>query len=135
MTIGAWICCILIDLCILAGCVVIGVTISYEERVGELVGAIIGLICSILVIVGMHWYYQNTASGARALKSQESNLKNGIERQIIVYDINGNIIEEYEGKFDLEYDNDRILFDDENDCRHIIFYTTGTIVINEKEKR
>ena len=48
-----------------------------------------------------------------------------------VYDMDGDIIKEYEGKFDIEYDDDRILFDDENNLRHIIYYPTGTVIIDE----
>ena len=31
----------------------------------------------------------------------------------------------------MEYDDDRILFDDENGLRHIIYYPTGTVIIDE----
>ena len=98
------------------------------------------LICSILSIVilvilwsGMFYYYNNTAVGRRALKSQKSNFGKGIEREIKVYDINGKIIESYKGKFDIEYEDDKILFDDENNIRHIIYFKTGTVIVNEIE--
>ena len=92
------------------------------------------LICTMLVCatVGVGFFYANTAIGRRALKSQKSNFNNGIQRTVRVYDVEGDIIEEYEGKFDIEYDSDRILFDDEHGKRHIIYYTTGTVIIDEK---
>lgn len=77
------------------------------------------------------WYFQNTASGKRALKSQNSNFNNGIQREIIVYDIEGDVIERYSGKFDIDYSSERILFDDEEGNRHIVYFKTGTIVVNE----
>lgn len=96
---------------------------------------IIGIICLIAIICFQLYYYKNTESGKRAIKTQESNFNGGIDREIKVYDINGEIIEIFKGKFDIEYDNDRILFDDEKGNRHIIYYPTGTIIINEiKEK-
>ena len=50
-----------------------------------------------------------------------------------VYDVNGKLIEKYEGKFDVETDHDNyILFDDEEGRRHIIFYKTGTVIVDEK---
>ena len=89
---------------------------------------IIGLVLIITPIV-----YSNTASGQRAYKDQQSNFNvNQITREVIVYDINGNVITTYTGKFDIETDNEKyILFDDEDGLRHIIYYTTGTVIVNE----
>ena len=80
----------------------------------------------------MLWWFNNTASGKRAFKTQESNFNDGIERMVKVYDVNGELIVGYDGKFDITYDDDRILFDDENGKRHIIYDPTGTVVIDEK---
>ena len=95
-------------------------------------GCIIGGFICVIIMMIMIWYFNSTASGRRAFKSQESNFSNGIERVVRVYDINGQLITEYDGKFDITYDNDRILFDDEKGKRHIIYYPTGTVVIDEK---
>ena len=95
---------------------------------------ILTIILSVLFIVwigGQFWYYSNTESGKRAIKSQQSNFNSGLKRQIKVYDVEGELIEEYEGKFDVDYDNDRIIFDDEKGLRHVIYYPTGTVIINE----
>lgn len=91
-------------------------------------GLIIGLILIITPII-----YSNTAAGQRAYKDQQSNFNvNQITREVIVYDINGDVITTYTGKFDIETDNEKyILFDDENGLRHIIYYTTGTVIVNE----
>lgn len=63
----------------------------------------------------------------------QSNLNGGIERIVRVFDVNGDLIERYEGRFDVETDRQTyILFDDENGKRHIIYYTTGTVIIDEK---
>lgn len=94
----------------------------------------IGLLVLGSIVAGELWYFNNTESGKRAIKTQESNFSGGIEREIRVYDINGNIIQDFKGKFDVEYDDDRILFDDENGNRHVIYYPTGTVIIDEIEK-
>lgn len=93
-----------------------------------IVGLIIGLVLIITPII-----YSNIAAGQRAYKDQQSNFNvNQITREVIVYDINGNVITTYTGKFDIETDNEKyILFDDENGLRHIIYYTTGTVIVNE----
>ena len=74
------------------------------------------------------------ASCQRFLKSWDSNMQNGLQRSIEVYDINGEKIKEYSGKFDYTFDDDtgRILFDDENDKRHVIFPGTSTVLIDEQ---
>lgn len=77
------------------------------------------------------WKFENTQTGAREYHTLESNYDGGIEREIIVYNIQGEIIECYQGKFDLTYDDNRIMFDDENGKRHMIFYTTSNVIINE----
>jgi hypothetical protein len=97
---------------------------------------IIITICAGLIILGaiislQLYYYKNTESGKRAIKTQESDFKGGIKREIKVYDINGKIIQNFKGKFDIEYDDDRILFDDEKGNRHIIYYPTGTVIVDE----
>lgn len=107
------------------------VGIAVDEKHSATIGAIIGVIISVFILIGMLFYYNCTESGKRAYKTQESNLDGGITREVIVYDMNGDIIKEYRGKFDIEYDDDRILFDDENGRRHIIYYPTGTVIIDE----
>ena len=39
---------------------------------------------------------------------------------------------EVKGKFNVDYNNSRIIFDDENGKRHIIYYSVATVVIDEK---
>lgn len=132
ITIGGW---VLIIFGIICGIVGIGLAI-YWAHDGEtsyaIAAAIIGLVVAAALIVGTI-VYSNTEKGKRAWKDQKSNFSSGITRTVTVYDINGNIIEQYSGKFDIETDNDGyILFDDEEGKRHIIFYTTGTIIIDEE---
>lgn len=97
---------------------------------------VIGLVVTVILTLAINscilWYLYGTESGKRAVKDTKSNIYGGIERTITVYDIDGEIIKQYEGKFDVDYDSERIKFDDENGKRHIIYYTTGTVVIDEK---
>lgn len=55
-----------------------------------------------LLLGGMLWYFNGTASGKRALVDQRSDFSNGMERTIKVYTADGNIIAEYTGKIDIE---------------------------------
>lgn len=137
MTIGSW-----VILGILAACgvgiaiaVVVGTHESYSKKAAK-IGYVIGAVV-IAVTAGIcylfFWYRSNSEAGRRALKDQQANLRGGIERTVTVYDIDGEIIEQYSGKFDIETDRQSyILFDDEQGKRHIIYYTTGTIIVDEK---
>lgn len=137
MTIGSW-----VVLGILAACgvgiavaVVVWAHESYSKKsvkIGYVVGAVVLAVTVVLCYI-LFWYRSNSESGRRALKDQQANLHGGIERTVTVYDIDGEIIEQYSGKFDIETDRQSyILFDDEQGKRHIIYYTTGTIIVDEK---
>lgn len=135
MTIGAW---VLVGGIVSCGLFVMIPLLAFAtecERRGRLLCRVFAALTLIITIVscGVYiWYRSNSESGRRALRDQESNLTGGIERTVSVYDINGNLIKEYSGKFDIETDHTRyILFDDENGDRHMIYYTTGTIIIDE----
>lgn len=129
MTIGAIVLCSVIALCLL----ILGIVIAVCAE--SIPGKILGLVICLAIAVGTWgagWFYcTHTEDGKRAVKTQQSNLNGGIERRVLVYDVSGYVIAEYQGKFDIEYDDDRILFDDEEGLRHIIYYPTGTVIIDE----
>jgi hypothetical protein len=82
------------------------------------------LICIVIimaVLFGLLWYFNNTASGQRALIDQKSNLGNGIERTVTVYTANGEVIAQYEGLIDIETnDGGYVKFDFEG--KRYIYY-------------
>ena len=126
MTVLGWV------LFIIAAAIIIGLTTlcgASEDHTA--VGCMTGILLSAVLLAGMLFYFNGTASGKRAFKSQESNFNNGIQRTVEVYDATGGLIKTYNGKFDVKYDSDRILFDDENGKRHVIYYPTGTVIIDE----
>ena len=64
------------------------------------------------LLAGMMWYYNNTASGKRAMVDQKSDLANGMNRTITVYTADGKIIAQYTGRIDIEgNDGGYVLFD------------------------
>ena len=119
---------IFIGACIIWGVVWFLVNAGFKKSVA----IILGILVNIVLIFGVFYYYTNTASGVRAYKTQKSELSMGLDRTIKVYDVDGDLIQEYDGKFDITYDENRIMFDDENGKRHIIYYPTGTVIIDEK---
>ena len=99
MTVGGWILFGIVSFLILC----IGVAI-FSELDKWWHGVIIGLIMAVLIAVlyfGMTWYFNNTASGSRALIDEQSNLSNGMERTITVYTADGQVIAQYSGRIDL----------------------------------
>ena len=98
----------------------------HEENV------VIGTIVIAIIIIASAFYLTSTEGGKRFIKDFTSDVSGGIPGHVKVYDINGELIEEYKGTFDIETTNDNyILFDDENNLRHIIYFTTGTVIIDE----
>lgn len=98
-------------------------------------GALLITIIIIFAFVGVsRWYNTSTASGARAVKDQQSELSNGLERSIVVTAEDGREIYRYEGKCDIETDNGNyILFEDANRKRVIIYKgVQDTIIVSEK---
>lgn len=130
MTIGGWILFILIAVVIVSIGLVIGASVSDDAK-GVIIGGLIALIICVPIGIFFSWWYSNTESGKRAIKTQESNFQGGIERKVEVYDMNGSLIKSYQGKFDVDYNECRIIFDDEKGLRHIIYYPTGTVIIDE----
>ena len=123
MTIAGWLIFVLLSLVIIAGAFLL--YICFEESTKKSTAALISIIISIALILalflGMRWYFNNTASGQRALVDERSNLNNGIERVINVYTADGNKIATYEGKIDIDMnDGGYVKFDFEG--KRYIYY-------------
>lgn len=130
MTVVGWIGFVFITAVILLIGFLVGFAIDENKSVA--ISMAVSGVLVVFVLIDMLFYYNSTASGKRAYKSQESNFNYGIERIVEVYDATGNLLKTYNGKFDISYDDNRIIFDDENGKRHVIYYPTGTVIVDEK---
>lgn len=110
MTIDGW-----IAFAFLAGCLIIGAicgAVLCENIAARITISIVCVLATIGLLIGMLWYFGNTASGQRAMVDQQSDLGNGLNRIVRVYTANGDIIAEFEGKIDIEgNDGGYVLFD------------------------
>lgn len=92
------------------------------------------IILLVGLVVGCAVYNTHTESGKRHVKSWESETSGGINRTVTVYDIQGEEIAKYSGRFDIEESSQegvvKIKFDN-NGKRHIIYAQTGTVLIDE----
>lgn len=110
MTIGGWVVFALLALCVVGG--VVFIMLCWKSTPGRVLTAILGIAVIVAIFLGMFWWFNNTASGQRALTDQKSELANGLERVVRVYTANGDIIAEYEGIIDIEgNDGGYVLFD------------------------
>lgn len=112
---------------------IIGITYIFggHRKDDKLLG-VAAIVIAMIVCGGIYWLGHNTASGKRAYKDQSSNFGGGINRTVTVYDFRGQTIKTYSGRFDIETGNrDYILFDDEKGKRHIVYHSTGTVIIDE----
>ena len=130
-TLGQW---IVLGLLFFTG-IIIGavVLLVAEARVGGFVTIVVTLICSLAF--GMRWYNTSTASGLRSMKDFQSELTNGIDREITITAEDGREIFHYRGKVDIESDHEDnyIKFESEDGKRYLIYYgVQDTITIIEK---
>lgn len=110
MTIGGWVFFALLALCVVGG--VVCIMACWESTPGRVLTVILGIAVIVAILLGMFWWFNNTASGQRALTDQKSEFANGLERVVRVYTANGDIIAEYEGIIDIEgNDGGYVLFD------------------------
>lgn len=110
MKIGGRMPYLFLGICTASICVFI--CVITESDLARTLSSVAGAVISIVMFLGMNWYYNNMADGQRALTSQRSNLSNGIDRVINIYTADGNIIAKYEGKIDIEAnDGCYIIFD------------------------
>jgi hypothetical protein len=106
----------------------LGILYGFSEesnwiKILGILGVIVGII-----FIGAYFF---TAEGARTVKSWTSNTGGGLERTVDVYDKDGKLIEEYQGKIDVQdtqYGN-KVLFD-LNGKRTIIY--NATVIVQEK---
>lgn len=130
MTIGFWIMAIVVG--------IIGIFFSImtwwvdDNPGGSILGILITVFLVLLIIGGGFWYCNNTADGIREMKDQQSELNNGLMREITITAEDGREIFHYVGKCDIETNGNYILFENEKGLRQMIYWgITDTIIVSE----
>ena len=135
LTIGNW---FAIGLIVFVGIIIL----IYAIAEGSIGGIIATILITVLIVVGFiafeNWYHKSTASGIRYYKDFESEMANGIYRELTITAEDGREIFRYEGKFDLERHedgDDRYLrFETQDGKRYTISYgIQDTVLIIEKD--
>ena len=130
MTIELWIVAIVVG--------IVGIIFSIaiwridDNPGGSMLCVLFTVFLVLLIVGGGFWYCNNTADGVRAMKDQQSELSNGLMREITITAEDGREIFHYVGKCDIETNGNYILFEDENSLRQMIYWgITDTIIISE----
>ena len=130
MTITGWVLFALFAFII--GAFAIGAFMAFDSVAAKSISVIVGVVLIFALLFGMFWFFNNTASGQRALLDQKSDFNNGIERTITVYTANGDVIAQYTGKIDIETnDGGYVKFDFEG--KRYIYYNCFIETIAETE--
>lgn len=113
---------------ILVFCIVQSIIeIRRKEKYGASLYVVFGVL-DILLCAGILFslrLFENAFAG-----SSNSHASNTV---VTVYDIGGDVVRQYEGASGIETDKQSyILFEDEQGKRHVIYYTTGTVTVDEK---
>ena len=105
-----------------------------ESRSRKILVLVLEAVLIGVMVFGCGLYNTHTESGKRALKSWDSEKSGGLNRTVTVYDMQGDEIAKYQGKFDVEESQNegvvKIKFDVDGK-RHIIYAQTGTVLIDE----
>lgn len=117
--------------------VIIGMIASQCQKKYTVITLIIEVVLMAALIGGCAAYHTKTESGKRSLKTWQSETTGGIDRTVTVYDINGEEVAKYTGRFDVEESSQEGVVKIKFDCdgkRHIIYAQTGTVLIDENEE-
>lgn len=130
MTIGGWFLFSFLAITVIIAAV--GVAMVCDSSVSKCLTIVLATIIIFATLFGMLWYFNNTASGQRALVDEKSEIRNGIERVINVYTADGELIAHYNGKIDIDTnDGGYVKFDFEG--KRYIYYNCFVESIAEIE--
>lgn len=89
---------------------------------------IVGVV-TIAIIGFIVFAVSNTASCSRMIKDAHSDVTGGIDRTVTLYDYDGNEIQSWDGKIDVERDENGVKFDLDGKRTIIV---NGIVVVQEK---
>lgn len=128
-----WSCIILL----LAFAVICGVSCKKPEKYSDYPKwmKIIGLFVCVICAGVIFWSTYFTEPGKRAQRDFKSETQSGyVQRELNVYDMEGDLVEHYEGKFDTEESVNegsvKVKFDIDGE-RHIVYIMSGAVTIND----
>lgn len=87
-------------------------------------------ILCVAMVVAMAFGATGCEKWDRFTKSMASGYGDGLDRKVIAYDYNGNVLYEYRGKIDIQMSESKVLFDTEEGKRVVLY---NAIVVTEEQ--
>ncbi|MDB1565469.1 hypothetical protein [Lacticaseibacillus paracasei] len=84
-------------------------------------------LTSLLLTVSL----SGCASWNRFTKNIGSDVNNGLLRRIRVYNVDGKVIFDQKGKFDIDYKDHDVQYIDQKNRKHNIYIGSGTVIVDE----
>ena len=81
MTVGMW---VIFGIVIVIGLIIAGLVWASDSTTGLIITLLITALIAGGIYWGGHWYCGSTADGIRAMKDQQSNFDNGLNREITI---------------------------------------------------
>lgn len=135
LTLGNW---IFIGIVFIVGVLssVLAYTLSFNNNKRNcIITSIVAIVITLGFMFGLNWYNTSTASGMRKYKDFQSEMANGIDRELVITAEDGREIFRYKGKFDLDMDNEGnyLRFETQEGKRYTIEYgIQDTVIVIEK---
>ena len=114
--------------------ILIAMNYANTSRNSKIITIAVEILLMIALVGGCAVYNTRTESGKRSIKTWQSETTGGIDRTVTVYDISGEEVAKYHGRFDIEESSQEGVVKIKFDCngkRHIIYAQTGTVLIDE----
>lgn len=86
-----------------------------------------------LIVIGLALMLSlsGCASLNRLTKNFSSEVNNGLYRRIRVYNVDGKVIFDQKGKFDIDYKDHDVQYIDQKNRKHNIYIGSGTVIVDE----
>lgn len=98
-------------------------------KLSDIMTGLFVFVC--VVLMGVIIYFSVGVEHWQRIAKSFKSANEGLNRVVVVYSATGEELCRYEGTFDVDYSNGRVLFDDDNGKRHVIYFTNGTVVVDE----
>jgi len=109
--------------------------VIYSVTKKEIIALLVGVAIIVLGIMGGNWWMNNTASGLRMRITWQAEMNIGLHRNIQVFTATGVLVYEYEGRFDVDQNENRIIIDiinENNEARRVyVSAPAGVVIISE----
>ena len=121
-----------IGACLLGAIVCAIINFITDEKAKTATFVIAFILTVSLVMGGAVLYINKSQSGIRLKKEYTSEYHGGIKRELKVYSMNGTLLYEDTGKFDVDYDDGRIKYVDQHGKVKIIYLgDSASVVVKE----